>query len=230
MKLQKETAVHGKWYQDACGAAFAFELLGERWSLLIVREMMLGPRRFSELRASLPGLSARVLTERLEGLQASGLLQKRMLPPPASVQVYELTEWGYAAQPAMLELCRWSVRSPAHDPTLHLSPTALMLSLKAMYDPEAGQHFTGQVGFAVSGSEFVAELGEKGMSVRRGDAEQGRVTFRAELPLPLLRAFYGKAPPEMLEQSGQLEIGKERYLAEAVISKFVFPEKIVPPE
>ena len=70
MKLQKETKAHGKWYGDACGAAFALELIGERWALLIVRELMLGPRRFSDLRASLPGISAKVLTERLEGLEA----------------------------------------------------------------------------------------------------------------------------------------------------------------
>ena len=68
MKLQKETESHGKWYQDACGTAFAMEIIGERWALLIIRELMLGGRRFSDLRASLPGISAKVLTERLTGL------------------------------------------------------------------------------------------------------------------------------------------------------------------
>ena len=72
MKSQKETnpppAAHGRWYDDACGTAFGLELLGERWSLLIVRELFFGPRRFSDIRAELPGISAKVLTERLAGL------------------------------------------------------------------------------------------------------------------------------------------------------------------
>ena len=71
MKLQTETSAHGKWYNDACGAAFAFELIGERWSALIMREMMFGPRRFTDLRGGLPAISAKVLTERLEGLAVS---------------------------------------------------------------------------------------------------------------------------------------------------------------
>ena len=88
MKLQKETkplSEHGKWYADACGTAFAMELVGERWSLLVVRELMLGPRRFSELRKALNGISAKVLTERLESLERAGAVIKRTLPPPASV-------------------------------------------------------------------------------------------------------------------------------------------------
>ena len=77
MKLQNETKVHGKWYGDACGTAFAMELVGERWSLLIVRALMLGARRFSDIRASLPGISAKVLTERLGSLDEAGVLVRR---------------------------------------------------------------------------------------------------------------------------------------------------------
>ena len=103
MKVQKVTKkskqVHGRWYGDACGTAFAMELVGERWSLLIVRELMLGGRRFSDIRASLPGISAKVLAERLDSLEAAREVVRRQLPAPGKVQVYELTEWGYAAEP-----------------------------------------------------------------------------------------------------------------------------------
>lgn len=85
MKLQKETESHGKWYQDACGTAFAMELVGERWSILIIRELMLGGRRFSDLRASLPGISAKVLAERLAGLEAARVLVRRKLRSVARV-------------------------------------------------------------------------------------------------------------------------------------------------
>ena len=93
-------------YDDACGTAHALELIGDRWTLLVLREMMLGPRRFSELRADLPGLSANTLTQRLAELEQRGLIVRRRLPPPASVQVYEATEWGLEAEPIVQALGR----------------------------------------------------------------------------------------------------------------------------
>jgi DNA-binding HxlR family transcriptional regulator len=119
MELQKETHPakrHGKWYDDACGTAFALELVGERWSLLIVRELMFGGRRFSDLRGGLPGISAKVLTERLEGLERAKIVQRRQLPPPAAAQVYELTPWGYTSENAIKELGRWAATSPRSRP------------------------------------------------------------------------------------------------------------------
>src|SRR5919107_1126541 len=95
-------------YDDACGTAHALDLVGERWALLVMRELMLGPKRFSDLRADLPGLSANVLTQRLEGLEASGLLVRKKLPPPANAHVYELTTWGYEAEPIVQSLGKWA--------------------------------------------------------------------------------------------------------------------------
>ena len=89
--------------------------------MLVLRELLLGPRRFSDLRADLPGISANVLTQRLAELEARGLVVRRKLPPPASVQVYEATEWGLEAEPIVQTLGRWAARSPAHDPTLPIS-------------------------------------------------------------------------------------------------------------
>ena len=91
MKLEKvtkeEKVAEKRWYDDACGTALALEFLGERWSMLIVRELMLGPRRFGELKADLTGISANVLTQRLDSLEQAGVLTRRKLPPPANVQV-----------------------------------------------------------------------------------------------------------------------------------------------
>src|SRR5918912_1181169 len=113
-------------YADACGAAHALDLVGERWALLVMRELMLGPKRFSDIRAGLPGISANVLTQRLEGLEAAGVLVRRKLPSPASAQVYELTPWGYEAEPIFQALGRWAARSPEHDPSLPFSAVSLM--------------------------------------------------------------------------------------------------------
>ena len=80
---QLSTGPSRRRYDDACGTAHALDLIGERWALLVMRELMLGPKRFSDIRADLPGISANVLTQRLEGLEASGLVVRRRLPPPA---------------------------------------------------------------------------------------------------------------------------------------------------
>src|SRR5919112_1219498 len=145
MKSQKITTSDSgpsrRRYDDACGAAHALDLIGERWALLVMRELMLGPKRFSDLKRDLPGISANVLTQRLEGLEAAGLLVRRRLPPPASTQVYELTPWGYEAEPIVQSLGKWAARSPAHDPTLPISATSIMLSFRTMFDPERAASF-----------------------------------------------------------------------------------------
>src|ERR1051325_728736 len=109
MESQKITK---RSYEDAYGSAHALDLVGERWALLVMRELMLGPRRFSDLRAGLPGISANVLTQRLEWLEDTGVLARRELPPPSGARVYELTEWGYEAEPIFRVVGRWGARSP----------------------------------------------------------------------------------------------------------------------
>lgn len=201
------------------------ELVGERWSMLIVRELMLGGRRFSDLRASLPGISAKVLTERLAGLEGAGVLIKRKLPPPAATQIYELTEWGYMAEPAIQELGRWAARSPGHDPTLPLSPVSFMLSLRTMIDHEAARHLNVTAGFTVSAESFLAELRGGVMAVRRADPGEGEIGFAADEPLPLLRLFYGKQPLDEAERGG-VEATGDRALAARFVALFALPEKV----
>src|SRR5919107_65010 len=155
MKLQKITenseARSRRRYEDACAAAHALDLVGERWELLVMRELMLGPKRFSDLRESLPGISANVLTQRLEGLEAAGVLVRRKLPPPAAAQVYELTEWGYESEPIFQALGRWAARSPLHDPTLPFSAASFLLSLRTMLDAERSKGLAMRIGFRLGG-------------------------------------------------------------------------------
>lgn len=228
MKLQKETESqekHGKWYGDACGTAFAMELIGERWSLLIVRELMLGGRRFSDLRASLPGISAKVLTERLAGLETAGVLVKRKLPPPAASQVYELTEWGYFAEPAIQELGRWAARSVLHDHTLPLSPVSFMLSMRTMLDRKGASGFTARIGFDVGGDQFVGRLGAGELPIVREEPRDVDVLFRAPTPMDLAGLFYGKAPLAAWEGEGRAVEG-DRALAQRFLDLFELPEKV----
>ncbi|SFS03050.1 winged helix-turn-helix transcriptional regulator [Sphingomonas jatrophae] len=173
MKSQKLTDVaagRSRWYDDACGTAHALELVGERWSLLILRELMFGARRFSELRRALPGISANVLTQRLVGLEQAGLLVRRLLPSPANVAVYELTPWGYEAEEPIKVLGRWAVRSPDHDPTLPLSAASLMMSFRTMFDAGRAAGLEAVIGFDLGAADrFVATIGQGAIAVVRGD-------------------------------------------------------------
>ncbi|HYD25748.1 MAG TPA: helix-turn-helix domain-containing protein [Croceibacterium sp.] len=229
MKLPKETkslADHGKWYRDACGTAFAMELVGERWSMLIIRELMLGGRRFSDLRASLPGISAKVLTERLAGLEQAGVLVRRKLPPPAASQVYELTEWGYLAEPAIQELGRWAARSPGHDARLPLSPVSFMLSMRTMIDKQAAPSLSGTIGFETGGESFVGRLAGGELPIERGPTAGADAVFRAATPMELAALFYGKVPPGEWERGEGRRIDGDRVLARRFLDLFRLPEKV----
>lgn len=216
---------HGRWYGDACGLAFAMELVGERWSLLVMRELMLGGRRFSDLRASLPGISAKVLTERLGWLESAGVLTRRTLAPPASVQIYELTEWGYLAEPSIRELGRWAAHSPGHNPQLPLSPVSFMLSLRTMIDERAARNMDVTAGFTLGDDSFLAEVRDGAMPVRRAEPGEGEIGFSAPLALPLLRVFYGKQDLREAVASGAIGLRGDAGLAGRFIALFALPEK-----
>jgi DNA-binding HxlR family transcriptional regulator len=225
MKLQKETKAHGKWYDDACGTAFALELVGERWSLLIVRELMLGPRRFTDLRAGLPSISAKVLTERLEGLEKAGILTRRQLPPPASAQVYELTEWGYMADVAIMELGRWAARSPGHDPTLPLSAASLMMSFRTMFDPDLAKGLELVAGFRVGVENFTMKVGGGAITAGRGLAEGADFALSAPVASVIAGAVYGKVAIAELAGAG-LELSGDKAAAMRFIDLFHLPAKL----
>lgn len=222
-RLPKST--RSRWYDDACGTALALELVGERWSLLIVRELMYGGRRFSELRASLPGISANVLTQRLEGLEASGVLTRRKLPPPASVQIYELTPWGYESEVAIQELGRWAVRSPDHDVTLPLSAASIMMSFRTMHSVEDAEGEDAVIGFRFGPEVFRAHLTGTGIEIRRETVDDAALIFDTD-PMTLASVVYGGRPIADAEAAGALRIEGDRQLAGRFPGFFVLPSKI----
>ena len=233
MKLEKITEQpetrSRRHYEDACAAAHALDLVGERWALPVMRELMLGPKRFSDLRASLPGISANVLTQRLEGLEAAGVLVRKKLPPPAAAQVYELTEWGYESEPIFQALGRWAARSPAHDPTLPFSAASFLLSLRTMLDPRRARGIDARIGFRLGEETFLAHLAEGRIEIARGPLDAADLLFRGTPPV-LAGAIYGGQPLEALEGAGALEIRGDRALAERFIGLFPLPPKALKSE
>ncbi|MDO6413940.1 helix-turn-helix domain-containing protein [Sphingomonas sp. BIUV-7] len=215
-----------RWYDDACGTALALELVGERWSLLIVRELMYGPRRFGEIKAALPGISANVLTQRLESLEEAAILLRRKLPPPANVQVYDLTAWGCESEPAIMALGKWATRSPLHDPTSYMSGASLMMSMRTLLVPGRMGDLAFTLGLRLGADHFTATIGGEDIVVARGMAEAPDVTIEAETAFPILAVLYGKLPPEAIEAEGGLRIGGERDLAARFAGLFELPAKI----
>ncbi len=229
MKLAKVTEAPSgtikRWYDDACGTALALEFVGERWSLLVIRELLLGPRRFGEIRSGLPGLSANVLTQRLQGLEAAGVLTRETLPPPANVKVYALTPWGYEAEPIVMALGRWALRSPAHDPSLPFSRVALMLALRMMFDPAKAEGFAARIGFSLGSERYVAAIGDGGLTLARDGIAQADAVLAGE-PNAFLPALFGTTPLAQLIAAGRLAVSGDVALAAHFCTLFALPAKI----
>jgi DNA-binding HxlR family transcriptional regulator len=123
-------------YQDACGIARALDVVGERWALLVVRELLLGPQRFSELRRALPGASSNLVADRLRELAGHGVVRRRRLAPPAASWVYELTDWGRELEPIVLALGGWGLRVPLPATPTTLSAASVLLFLRGSAHPD----------------------------------------------------------------------------------------------
>jgi DNA-binding HxlR family transcriptional regulator len=223
MALEKVTDSRRR-YDDACGTAHALDLIGERWALLVMRELMLGPKRFSDIRADLPGISANTLTQRLEGLEQAGLVVREQLPPPASGQVYGLTEWGYQSKPVMGALGRWATRSPSHDPNQHFSPVSLILSFQAMGQPGLPKDIHASLGFRLGRESYVVRVHDGLIDAARGVAEAADAVFTGA-PAMVAAAVYGGVPLAALEAEGALTVTGDRALAERFVTLFPLPPK-----
>lgn len=172
-------------YQEGCVAAHALDLIGDRWSLLVVRELMLGAKRFGAIKAGLPGVATNILTDRLAVLEAAGVLTHQTLPPPANAPVYALTTAGEGLREVIDALCRWGVRQPGHDPRQWISPTALMLSMRCFHTPGAAL----TAGFTLGPEVFTVTTGPV-YRITRDDPAAAPLRFTAP-PNRMAAAVYG---------------------------------------
>src|SRR5215216_3549996 len=124
-------------YGDPCGIARALDVVGERWALLVVRELLLGPKRFTDLRTGLPHVSPDVLAQRLRELDQDGVVRRRTLAPPAGSKVYELTERGRELEPVILALGRWGSSEPFPPADARLGPDSAVIALLTVFEPAA---------------------------------------------------------------------------------------------
>ena len=153
-------------YNDGCAAAHALDLVGDRWTLIVVRELLLGPKRFSDIQRDVLGVGPAVLTQRLQDLEVSAIVHRRRLPAPGRIDVYELTEWGYGLEAVNTALSSWAVASPALPREADMSPDTVVLAMRAHARPVPGDAGERRVGLVLTDS-------------RRQDAEP--VTYLARM-------------------------------------------------
>ena len=211
-------------YNDACAAAHALDLIGERWALLVVRELMLGPKRFTDLRSDLPQISPNVLSQRLKDLEDYGVVYKKTLPPPAASQVYELTEWGLDLEPVLVQLGRWAVRSP-FKPDAALSLTSFILSLRTMFNPEAAAGLKATYNLKLGDYLFAARVENSSFSIEPGQASAPDVSVETD-HLTLAGLVYGGQDIGAALAAGTLQLEGDEQTLERFVELFPLPEPV----
>ncbi|WP_022894349.1 winged helix-turn-helix transcriptional regulator [Agromyces subbeticus] len=191
-------------YDDACGIARALDVVGERWALLAIRELLLGPKRFTDLRTGLPGVSANILSQRLRELEASGVVLRRRLEPPAGSWVYELTDRGRGLEHVILDLGRWGVEStPTVDAPIGVD--SVILSLQALFDPKTAGDFRAHYEVRLGGYRFTVVVADGRIDVARGAAEHADAVIETT-PRRLDALVSGELSVTELVQSGEVTV------------------------
>ena len=221
MAVQRTTPA--RRYDDGCAAAHALDLVGERWALLVVRELLLGPRRFSDLRADLPGISPNVLSQRLRDLEHIGVIVREELPPPAARRVYALSDWGRELEPVLQQLGRWGARSPGR-PQAPISLATLVTAMKTMFHPPAAQGLTGAVAVKISHDRFLVRIENGELDVQRGVSGRADVTLTGDVQT-LGGLCFGGLPLAEAEAGGLIVDG-DRAWAQRFLGLFQMPEVV----
>ena len=158
-------------YGDGCGIAHALDLVGERWALLVVRELLLGPKRFTDLRDGLPNASPNVLSQRLRELEQAEIVHRRKLPPPAGSWVYELTDWGRELKPIVLSLGTWAARSPSFPRGAPVGTDSVILALGTFFDADAAGGLDAGYELRLGENAFDVRVADRRIEVDRGAAD-----------------------------------------------------------
>lgn len=203
--------------------AHALDLVGERWAMHVVRELMLGPKRFTDLHGDLPGISTNVLAARLAELERTGVVLRRRLDPPAASWVYQLTDWGSALEPVLCGLGRWAAASPLHDRTAHLSVTSFVLSLRTNFDAAVASDLALAVQLRIGREDFAVEVRSGRLKVDRGRLDRPAATLAGQ-PEQLAAVIYGGLSPAAVG----VAVDGDRTAAKRFLQLFPLPQQIEP--
>jgi DNA-binding HxlR family transcriptional regulator len=192
-------------YGQYCGLARALEIVGERWALLIIRDLVVGPRRFTDLRHGLPRIPTNILAARLKELEQAAVVRRRVLPRPAGSVVYELTDYGRALEDSVISLARWGARSLGEPrPEDIVTPDSLTVALRTTFQPERARG--SRVGYELRVGDVVvhARVADGTVDVGEGAMPDADLVIEAGLTLRSLLA--GEISPEEAVGSGDVRL------------------------
>jgi DNA-binding HxlR family transcriptional regulator len=210
-------------YGDPCGIARALDVVGERWALLVVRELVLGPQRFTDLRGHLPGIATDVLSQRLRQLEQAGVLRPVALPAPASGRAYELTERGRDLEPVLHALGRWGSQEGFEGVTHDMSVDAFAVALSTVFEAGRADGLDLTLALVVDGDPLVAEVHDRTLELRRGQADRPDVRLEGSVAALREVLWRGRALTDA-EADGSVAVGGLR----SVVRKFLtlFPPPV----
>ncbi|MDX6692397.1 MAG: hypothetical protein QOG15_3854 [Solirubrobacteraceae bacterium] len=213
-------------YGDACGISRALDLVGERWALLVIRELLLGPKRFTDIREGLPHLSPDVLAQRLRELEQANLVARRRLPPPVSTQVYELTTRGAALEPALIELGRWGGAN-ADPPTegMGMSLEAHIVSLRTLFRPDLAGDMDAIVELRLGDHRYRVTVRDGGIEAVRGEATSPHATIDTD-PGTLIAVLHGHRTLADALKTGDISYEGDAKVVKRFLGLFPLPEPV----
>jgi DNA-binding HxlR family transcriptional regulator len=212
-------------YADRCGIARALDIVGERWALLIARELLLGPKRFTDLQAGLSRVSPDILSERLRELRSTGVVHRRRLGPPAGSWVYELTDWGHDLEPLLIQLGRWGSRAPLPSGDTAMSADSVILGLQTQFDPHVAEGLTVTCEMWLGDDVFHAHVADGGIDVGRGSARRPDVVIHTD-PGTLEALLWHNHPVTQAQRAGAIIVEGDGPLLERFLSVFPIPEPV----
>lgn len=213
---------------DGCAAAHTLDLVGERWALLVVRELMIGPKRFTDLRAGIPDISPNVLGQRLRELEETGVLGRRKLPPPAASHVYELTDWGYELEPVLQALGRWGSRSPVMPHEGELGISSFILAMRTMFSPEAAKGFRATFQLRLGDDRFYAKVGGGRVEIEPGEVGKPDATIQTDDHMNLANVVFNDRSLEDALGAGEVGIEGDEHAVERFVGLFPLPAPVSP--
>lgn len=211
--------VRTRTHQDRCGVARALDVVGERWALLVVRELLLGPKRFTDLRRGLPKVSAEVLAQRLRDLEQAGVVHREPLPVLGAVRVYTLTPRGAALEPVVLALGRWGSEVPLPAGATSMSEDSYLLALKTLFRASPDDVRSWRLGLDLAGQQFQLEVDRVGLHVKRGHAIEPDVSFAGH-PRVLLDLVRHRCELDDVIHSGEAEVSGDVTILQKFIVSF----------
>ena len=211
-------------YGDGCAIARALDLVGERWALLVVRELLLGPKRYTDLRRGLPNASPNVLTQRLGELEGAGIIRRRKLPPPAGARVYELTEWGRELDGIVISFGHWAARSPSglasDDP---VGVDSMILALRSRFDSGAAHGLRALYELRLGEDRFRIEVADGELEAAREAAVEPDATIDTD-PDTLAAVLWGGQRLADAQRSGRMKVEGDTAALKRFLRLFPMPE------